>query len=137
MAGHRPGNEFPQQVSADQASEDRSEIAFSNGASFPTNVNEYSMNSENSFVRDGFLNPSERDPARLPSPHYGVTGATLRLTHQARHPMYAEYGERLRSFARWTRTNPDPVCLCNAGFFFTSIFNTRETLELFYLNDNE
>ncbi|XP_060586307.1 baculoviral IAP repeat-containing protein 7-A-like isoform X2 [Ruditapes philippinarum] len=78
------------------------------------------MNSETSFVRDGFLNPPERDPARLPSPHYGVTEATVRLTHQARHPLYAVYGERLRSFARWTRTNPDPVCLCNAGFFFTN-----------------
>ncbi|XP_060592048.1 inhibitor of apoptosis protein-like isoform X3 [Ruditapes philippinarum] len=119
-AFHRPGNEFPQQVSADQASEDRSEIAFSNGASFPSHVNGYSMNSETYYVRDGFSNPPERDPARLPSPHYGVTGATLGLTHQARHPMYADYGERLRSFARWTRTNPDPVCLCDAGFFFTN-----------------
>ncbi|XP_060590552.1 baculoviral IAP repeat-containing protein 7-A-like [Ruditapes philippinarum] len=120
MAFHRSGNEFPHQVSSDQASKGRSKIAFSNGASFPTPRTEYSMNSDTDFVRDRFLNTSERDPARLPSPHYGVTGATVRLTHQARHPMFAEYGEILRSFARWTRSNPDPVSLCDAGFFFTN-----------------
>ena len=124
MAFEYDSSEFPQQVSSDQASEDRSEIAFSNGASFPTHGNEHVRHPENQFFRNEALNLSVADIERRPLRTYAEeTTLPQRLRpQQAKHPQYADYGERLRTFARWSRSNPGPNCLCNAGFFFTSMF---------------
>jgi hypothetical protein len=43
-----------------------------------------------------------------------------RLMKPPRYPEYTDYGQRLKSFARWYKQKPDPTTLCNAGFFFTS-----------------
>jgi hypothetical protein len=43
-----------------------------------------------------------------------------RFMKPPRYPDYTDYGQRLKSFARWYKQKPDPTTLCNAGFFFTS-----------------
>ncbi|XP_053396569.1 baculoviral IAP repeat-containing protein 3-like [Mercenaria mercenaria] len=114
-------NEFPQQVSTDQASRDRSEIAFSNGASFPSfSATDGSfVNTEHHLVRNGFLDATGQQ--QLAYTHSVETSiATRRPARPARHPEYIDYSQRLRSYARWIRSSPGPACLCEAGFFFTN-----------------
>ncbi|XP_060584971.1 baculoviral IAP repeat-containing protein 7-B-like [Ruditapes philippinarum] len=43
-----------------------------------------------------------------------------RFMKPPRYPEYTDYGQRLKSFARWYKQKPDPTTLCNAGFFFTN-----------------
>ncbi|XP_045195746.2 baculoviral IAP repeat-containing protein 8-like [Mercenaria mercenaria] len=120
MANHFVRSEFPQQVSTDQASQDRSEIAFSNGASFTSfsTVDGYLLNSEHHVVRNGILDVTGQQ--QLAYTHSVETSAgTRRPRRPARHPEYIDYSQRLRSYARWIRLSPGPVCLCEAGFFFT------------------
>ncbi|XP_053392203.1 baculoviral IAP repeat-containing protein 8-like isoform X2 [Mercenaria mercenaria] len=113
MANYCARTDFPQQVSTDQASGGLSEIAFSNGATF------LSMSGVNGhrFVRNGILNEQQQ----LTYTRSAETStATRRQPPPAKHPGYTDYSERLGSYARWSRPNPSPVCLSEAGFFFTN-----------------
>ncbi|XP_053392201.1 uncharacterized protein LOC128554892 isoform X2 [Mercenaria mercenaria] len=120
MANNFVRNEYPQQVSTGQASQDRIEIAFSNGASFSSfsAVDGYLLNSEQNFVRNGILDVTGQ--RQLTCENSTEPATAMRIpTRPARHPDYIDYSKRLRSYARWTRSTPGPICLCDAGFFFT------------------
>ncbi|XP_045196193.2 baculoviral IAP repeat-containing protein 7-like isoform X2 [Mercenaria mercenaria] len=94
-------DEYPQQVSGEQENDGRSEIAFSNGASFlPFNSNLYVLGSSSSHTP---IQPAVSD----------------RSSSHARHSAYSDFNERLRTYARWTHRKPDPNQLSETGFFFT------------------
>ncbi|XP_060592057.1 baculoviral IAP repeat-containing protein 8-like [Ruditapes philippinarum] len=108
---------FPQQVSIDQDNSERSEIAFSNGTSFPS-ISKYNPQIvDRHTVTDPVTNVQETLSNSIPRE---TLRTTRRPTPPPRHADYVDYGQRLRSFARWTRSNPDPVCLSEAGFFYTN-----------------
>ncbi|XP_053396571.1 baculoviral IAP repeat-containing protein 7-like [Mercenaria mercenaria] len=113
MANYCARTEFPRQVSTDQASEGLSEIAFSNGATF---LSMFGVNGHR-FVRNGILHEQQQFTYTRSAE---TSTAARRQPPPAKHPDYTDYSERLRSYARWSRSNPSPVCLSEAGFFFTN-----------------
>ncbi|XP_053396575.1 baculoviral IAP repeat-containing protein 8-like [Mercenaria mercenaria] len=116
-----PNTCFPQQVSVEQAAEDKSDIAFSNGASFsPLNVESVSSNNYQQLKRRHVTSGQSLENA----PGTNVVATNLhRPTNPSRHPEYTDYSQRLRSYARWTLRNPDSVRLSEAGFFFTNQYD--------------
>ncbi|XP_060586406.1 baculoviral IAP repeat-containing protein 7-B-like [Ruditapes philippinarum] len=129
-------NHYPQQVSDDQASSDRSEFAFSSGASLPANDNsasryvfggrEHTSHRLNGYGENRLnTNVSQAQQSRQGNE---VQSSTIRnnisnnpvITRPPRHPDYVDSSERLRSYARWRHRKPDPQTLTNAGFFYTN-----------------
>ncbi|XP_045195762.2 baculoviral IAP repeat-containing protein 2-like [Mercenaria mercenaria] len=105
-----PYTSFPQQVSVDQAGEENSEIAFSNGASFsPLGVESHQL----------AINST---PGRHVTCRHEPTNAH-RPTNPAKHPEYTDYNQRLGSYARWPLRKPDAISLCDAGFFFSNPYD--------------
>ncbi|XP_053396475.1 putative inhibitor of apoptosis [Mercenaria mercenaria] len=120
MAQNFARTSFPQQVSSDQASQERSEIAFSNGASFSaiSAGGGYNFSTGHHVTRNGILN-GNRQLESAYAPTVGTATVPQRSVRPARYPDFIDYSQRLQTYARWTRSNPGPVCLCEAGFFFT------------------
>ena len=127
-------NHYPQQVSDDQGSSDRSEFAFSSGASLPVSSASrlvFSEHEHTSHRLNGYgenrlnTNVSQTEQSRQGNISHSSTARNAVTnrpvnTTPPRHPDYADVSERLRSYARWTHRRPDPTALANAGFFFTS-----------------
>ncbi|XP_053396476.1 baculoviral IAP repeat-containing protein 8-like [Mercenaria mercenaria] len=120
MADNFARNSFPRQVSSDQASQERSEIAFSNEASFSaiSAENGYNFSTGHHVIRNGILN-GDRQLESAYTQSVGTTTVPQRSVRPARYPDYIDYSQRLQTYTRWKRPHPGPVCLCEAGFFFT------------------
>jgi hypothetical protein len=128
MNKHRLDTHYPQQVSDDQSSQGKSEIAFSNGFSYLSidHENKSPTGNDHLFTENSLRNQL-RSRTETPVTNAVHVKPSGRPAVPPRYQEYADYSERLRSYARWTKNNPDPTSLSKAGFFFTSekciIFN--------------